>query len=242
MRCRRGRDSSRARRGSGGCDDVILADTATDASASDAREVDAGLRSKLANQRGDVACVARCDRSRSHWCRNGHWCRCRYWGSNRGGYRSWSGHWGGCNRCSDRSRSLNDRSWSGSDWLGCRGRCLGRSGGTIADDCQDCANLDGLVFLDKDLLDNAGNRRRDLGVDLVGRDFYQWLIDGDGVADLLDPSGDGTLGYALAKRWKTYFAHFGYSLIGLRVGVKWLAGQREVCLADGFVHGWVGVD
>src|SRR3712207_9087942 len=42
--------------------------------------------------------------------------------------------------------------------------------------------------------------RSDLGVDLVGRHLEQGLVDGDRVADLLEPTGDGSLGDALAER------------------------------------------
>jgi hypothetical protein len=41
--------------------------------------------------------------------------------------------------------------------------------------------------------------RRDLGVDLVGGDLEQRLVDLDGVADLLQPAGDGAFGDALAQ-------------------------------------------
>jgi hypothetical protein len=39
--------------------------------------------------------------------------------------------------------------------------------------------------LDQDLLNYASYWRWDLGVDLVGRDLNQWLINGNGVAHLL---------------------------------------------------------
>ena len=52
---------------------------------------------------------------------------------------------------------------------------------------------------DEDPLDGAGDRRRDLGVDLVGGHLEQRLVDLDLVADLLEPAGDGALGDALAQ-------------------------------------------
>ena len=57
----------------------------------------------------------------------------------------------------------------------------------------------GLVLGDLDLQHGAGDRRRDLGVDLVGGDLQQRLVDLDGLADLLEPAGDGALGDALAQ-------------------------------------------
>jgi hypothetical protein len=41
---------------------------------------------------------------------------------------------------------------------------------------------------------------RDLGVDLVGRDLEQALVGLDRVTDLLEPTGDRSLGDALAER------------------------------------------
>ena len=45
----------------------------------------------------------------------------------------------------------------------------------------------------QDGLDDAGNGRRDLGVDLVGRDLEQRLVDLDPVAHVLQPTGDRSL-------------------------------------------------
>jgi hypothetical protein len=46
----------------------------------------------------------------------------------------------------------------------------------------------------------AGDGGGDLGVDLVGRDLQQRLVNLDLVADLLEPAGDGALGDGLAER------------------------------------------
>jgi hypothetical protein len=66
------------------------------------------------------------------------------------------------------------------------------------------------------LLDYAGNRGRNFGVDLVGGDLNQWLVDSDCVTDFLQPSGDGSFGYRFSKRWKNNFAH---DLVPLLLGV-----------------------
>ena len=76
----------------------------------------------------------------------------------------------------------------------------GRRGSALADLRQDGADLDGLVLLDEDLLDHSAHGRRDLGVDLVGRDLQQSFVRLYGVADLLEPAGDRSLGDALAER------------------------------------------
>ncbi len=61
------------------------------------------------------------------------------------------------------------------------------------------ADLDGLVLADEDLGQRAGHGRRDLGVDLVGRDLEQRLVDLDLLTLLLEPAGDRALGDALAQ-------------------------------------------
>ena len=80
------------------------------------------------------------------------------------------------------------------------GLLLGGGRGPVADDRQLGAHLDGLVLADLDLLERAGDRRGDLGVDLVGGDLEQRLVDRDLVTDLLQPAGDGALGDRLAQR------------------------------------------
>ena len=61
------------------------------------------------------------------------------------------------------------------------------------------ADLGRLVLADHDPGQHAGGGRRDLGVDLVGGDLEQRLVDLDPVALLLEPAGDGALGDALAQ-------------------------------------------
>ena len=79
-------------------------------------------------------------------------------------------------------------------WL--RSRCRGGAG--VADDAELGTHLDGLVLADGDLQQGAGDGRRDLGVDLVGGHLDQRFVQGDLVADGLEPAGDGAFGDRLA--------------------------------------------
>src|SRR5699024_5358097 len=72
-------------------------------------------------------------------------------------------------------------------------------GVAVADDGEGGADVDGLGLLGHDLLQGAGDGGGDLGVDLVGGDLEQGLVDLDGVADGLEPLGDGALGDGLAE-------------------------------------------
>src|SRR5699024_5681777 len=71
--------------------------------------------------------------------------------------------------------------------------------GAVADDGEGRPDLDGLVFPGDDLLEGAGQGGGDLGVDLVGGDLEEGLVDLDGVALLLEPLGDGALGDGFAE-------------------------------------------
>jgi hypothetical protein len=64
----------------------------------------------------------------------------------------------------------------------------------VTDDGQVGADRHGLVLGHKDLLQDSRNRRGDLGVDLVGRDLQQRLVDGHCVANVLEPAGHGAFG------------------------------------------------
>jgi hypothetical protein len=112
------------------------------------------------------------------------------------GWRGWRG-WGG--------GGLGRRSWlgcrGGSGGLGCRG-C-----GGITDDGDHDADLDGVTLGNADLAQHPGDRRGHLGVDLVGRDFEQWLIGGDDIAHLLEPLCDGALGDGFAELGKGDVSH-----------------------------------
>ena len=72
-------------------------------------------------------------------------------------------------------------------------------GGALADDGDDLADRDLVVDLGLEFLDGAGDGGGDLGVDLVGRDLDDGLVDGDLVADLDEPGGDDALGDGLAQ-------------------------------------------
>jgi hypothetical protein len=70
----------------------------------------------------------------------------------------------------------------------------------VTDDGQVGADLGGLVLLGRGSPPAACRRRGgDLGVDLVGRHLEQRLVDGDRVADLLEPAGDRPLGDGLTQ-------------------------------------------
>ena len=66
---------------------------------------------------------------------------------------------------------------------------------------------DGLPFGNTDLGHRAGNRRRHLRVDLVGRHLEQRLVGVDVVADRLEPLRDRALGDRLAELRERDFSH-----------------------------------
>src|SRR3712207_3640918 len=111
-----------------------------------------------------------------------------------------------------------------------------------ADDRELRTDLDRLVLGDEDLAQHAGSRRRDLGVDLVGRDLEEGLVDLDLLTLLLEPSGDRALGDALAQgghgdggrhRGRAPSGAGGWGEVRRSaVHVQRLAGEREVGLAD----------
>ena len=152
--------------------------------------------------------------------------------SGRGGRRSRRGSRGRGSRLRrsglGRRVGLRGRRGVGLDGLLGRRRLrsgLGGSRSTLVADARECrADGDRLVLLDEDLLQHAGERRRDLGVDLVGRDLEQRLVDVDRVADLLQPAGDGALGDALAE--------FGQDDV-LAAGCRGLRGGRCGLLGRG---------
>ena len=91
-------------------------------------------------------------------------------------------------------------------------RLLGRRGaGTSFPGLLDHRDLGvvgyGLAFLDKDLLQDALVRRRDLRVDLVRDDLEKWLVLRDRVAGLLEPLADRPFGHALAELGHCHLGH-----------------------------------
>ena len=73
-------------------------------------------------------------------------------------------------------------------------------GRAVTDDREVGADRNRVVLLDEDLLQRAGHRRGDLGVDLVGRHLEQRLVDLDAVTDTLEPARHGPFGDGLAER------------------------------------------
>src|SRR5699024_9175460 len=80
-------------------------------------------------------------------------------------------------------------------------RSIGRTGGLtlLTDDCDDRADVDGVVFLCLNFKQSAGYRRRNLRINLVGGNFEQRLVCFDGVADGLQPLSNSALCYGLAQ-------------------------------------------
>ena len=95
---------------------------------------------------------------------------------------------------------------------------------------------DGRAFGDLDLGERAGDGRRNLGVDLVGGDLEDGLVALNGVADLLEPLGDGA--------FSDGFAHLRHQDFGARTGGSTgaIAGRRSeglrfgLLVADGSVQ------
>ena len=101
---------------------------------------------------------------------------------------------------------------------GCRGRGrtppvrggLGRVPGAVVgrlDDRDLGVVRDRRAFLDEDLAQDALERRRHLGVDLVGDDLDERLVLRDMVARLLEPFPDRPLGNALAELGHRHLGH-----------------------------------
>jgi len=76
----------------------------------------------------------------------------------------------------------------------------------IADRAQVAADLDGVVLVRNDLGEHARGGRGDFGIDLVGGDLEQGLIDLDGVAFILEPLDEGSLSHGVAQ-----FRHFDWN-------------------------------
>src|SRR5699024_3191514 len=71
----------------------------------------------------------------------------------------------------------------------------------VADARDDCSDVDGVIFVSEDFYQRACDWGWDLGIDLVGGDLKQWFVYFDGVADGLQPLGDGAFGDGLTELW-----------------------------------------
>ncbi len=219
-RCRRGRGRpgsggrrgrGHRRRGSGGAlldelEDVVLGHAAAGARAADVADVHAVFLGDAAHERrGPLSAAVAVAGSGGRRGRGGGRCRGRW----RHGLRRFRLPDGGC----------------GQRRLGCgrdrRGRRVGglRPGG--ADRRHDAVDGHRLAFLDGDLEQHAGRRRRDLRVHLVGRDLEQRLVAVDAVADLLDPPDDRALGNRLAHLGHHNWSGHGQFLDGRRSQPAW---------------------
>ena len=105
--------------------------------------------------------------------------------------------------CCGSSRSLSNRSGSCGSLNSC-GSSRSSSTGTVANDSQSSADLDVLVLGDENLLNNACYGGGNLGVNLVGGNLNQGCVNLNGVADLNEPAGNGTLGHGLAQCGQYY--------------------------------------
>ena len=90
--------------------------------------------------------------------------------------------------------------------VGRRGFGVGRSGGcpVLIDDRKLGADGDGLVLGHGNAAQDAGNRRRDLGIHLVGRDLEKWLVRLNVLTLPLEPTSDCALSDALTELWHRY--------------------------------------
>ena len=88
-----------------------------------------------------------------------------------------------------------------------RRRRRGLAAGLLVDGGEERVDADGLALLGDDLGEDAGGGRRNLDRHLVGLELAEHLVDLDGVADLLEPGGDGGLGDALAERGHADVGH-----------------------------------
>ena len=124
---------------------------------------------------------------------------------------------------------------------GCRGGlrlgvgCGGGAGFTDADD--DVADVDGVVFVGEDFEDDACHGGGNLGIDLVGGDFEQGLVYGNGVANGLEPLGDGSFGDGFAEFWHDHVGG-GAAGSGCYCGFGGRCGFRLCCRCG--VCFWLG--
>ena len=130
------------------------------------------------------------------------------------------------------------------------GRC--RPGAaSVTDHREFRTDLGGLVLGDDDLLEDPGERGGNLGVDLVGGDLDQGLVDGDLVADFLEPAGDSAFGDALTESRHLHGVRHGFSSLPWSTSgyvVRLVLGQLCTCsglpaiasIASPMASYWVG--
>ena len=182
--------------------DVFATNSATDPGAGHLCKLNSCLARKLADDRRHVAglgnlCGSRCRRlgqlasfcglSQGGGSREGIY-RCG--GSRRRSLRCR----GSGNRCLlSRSRRCCCRS------SGCRRFTGGSRGSLSSNHCKDSANLNGLIFRYANFCEEAGSGSGNFGVHLVGRNLNQRFIGFNGVANRLQPGGDGAFCYRLTQ-------------------------------------------
>ena len=119
-----------------------------------------------------------------------------------------------------------------------RGRCSGRLRRSSArgarrtglDVAQHAADLDGGAFLDGKIDHGTGHRGIHLDGDLVGLQLAQRLVDGDGIARLDQPLGDGRLGDRFAQRGDLDLDSHYQTLLSARSGQRVSArSTRSAC-------------
>ena len=69
----------------------------------------------------------------------------------------------------------------------------------VTDDGNHGTDVDGVIFLGLDFEDGTCDRGWNFGVDLVGGDLEQRLVDRDGIAHGLQPLGNRAFGYGFAQ-------------------------------------------
>ena len=83
--------------------------------------------------------------------------------------------------------------------------------GGLTDDRNDAVDRHRLAFLGSDLCNHSGYGRGDLRVHFVGGNLKERLVTLDRLANLLDPSDDGSLG--------DRFPHLGHENVGRHVSL-----------------------
>ena len=201
-RCSGSSRSSRALSGNS-CLNILLADTTAYAGALHSGQVNTIVFGELTNQRGYV-CFA-----------------------IGGGSRRGSGGVGCRSRSCRRSGSCRSRC--------CRSRCGGgrcsRSscGGRITNDGENLADLCFLVFWNPNFEQGTCHGRRNLGIDLIGRNLYERFVYLDLLTNFLQPAGHGTLCDRLAQCGKSYFLTGGRASSGRRSSCGCLRSGRGGC-------------